>query len=56
MFYDDIICIDEEIIGNIYYKGNLLVIWDYLIENSILDYSDEKNVTNFLIYVSVRCS
>ena len=51
MFYDDIISIDEEITGNIYYKGNLLVIWDYLIEKAILDCIDEKKVINFLIYV-----
>ena len=56
MFYDDIISIDEEITGNIYYKENLLVIWDYLIEKAILDYSDEKKVINFLIYVFIRSS
>ena len=42
MFCDDIIIIDKAMTGNIYYKGNVLVIWDYLIEKAILDYRDEK--------------
>ena len=36
--------------GNIYCKGNLLVIYDYLIEKAILDCINDKNVLNFLIY------
>ena len=56
MFSVAIISIDEEITGNIYCKGNLLVIWDYLFEKAILDCIDEKNVLNFLIYVFVRNS
>ena len=56
MFYDAIISIDKAISGNIYYKGNLLVIWDYLIEKAILDCNNDKNVLNFLIYVFVISS
>ena len=54
MFYDAIISIDREITGNIYHKGNLLVIWDYLIEKTILDFNNVKNPLNFLIYVFIR--
>ena len=53
MFYDGIIIIDEEVTGNIFYKENLLVIWDYLIEKAILDCNNDKNVLNFLIYVFI---
>ena len=56
MFCDAIISIDKAITGNMYYKRNFLVIWDYLIEKTILDYSDEKNVINILIYVSMLSS
>ena len=35
MFCDAIIRIDKEITENIYYKGNLLGIWDYLIEKAV---------------------
>ena len=53
MFCNDIISIDKAITGNIYYKGNLLGIWDYFIEKAILDCNNDKNVLNFLIYVFV---
>ena len=51
MFSDGIIIIDEEVTGNIYYKENLLVIWDYLIEKAILDCNNDKNALNFIICV-----
>ena len=51
MFCDDIIIIHKAMTGNIYYKGNLLAIWDYLIEKAILDCNNDKKVINFLIYV-----
>ena len=53
MLYDAIISIHKAITGNIYYKENLLVIWDYLIEKAILQCNNDKNVLNFLIYVFV---
>ena len=56
MFCVAIIIIHKAMTGNIYYKGNLVVIWDYLIEKATLDYSDEKNVINLLNYVFVRSS
>ena len=56
MFSDAIISIHKVMTGNIFYKGILLVIWDYLIEKAIQDYSDEKKVLNFLIYVFIRSS
>ena len=56
MFYDAIISIDKEITGNIYYKGNLVGIWDYFIEKAILHCNNEKNVPNFLIYVFMQSS
>ena len=56
MFYDAIISIDREITGNIYCKGNLLVIWDYLIEKAILDFNNVKKVLNYLIYVFMLSS
>ena len=56
MFCDAIICIDKAMTGNIFYKGNLLVIWDYLFEKAILDCNNDKNVLNFLIYVFVISS
>ena len=56
MFFDAIISIDKAMTGNIFYKGILLVIWDYLIEKAILDYSDEKKVINFLIYIFMLSS
>ena len=56
MSYDAIIRIDKTMKGNIYYKGNLLGIWDYLIEKAILDCISDKNVLNFLIYVFIRSS
>ena len=56
MFCDDIIGIHKAMTGNIFYKGNLLVIWVYLIEKAILDCINDKNVLNFLIYVFVRSS
>ena len=49
MSCDVIISIDKAISGNIYYKGNLLVIWDYFIEKAILDCIHDKNILNFLI-------
>ena len=54
MFYNAIISIHKAITENIYYKGNLLVIWDYFIEKAILHYNNDKNVLNFLIYVFIR--
>ena len=56
MFCDGIISIDREITVNIYYKGNLLVIWDYLFEKALLDCINDKNVLNFLIYVFMLSS
>ena len=56
MFCYAIVSIDLPMSGNIYYKGNLLVIWDYLIEKAIWDCIDDKNVLNFLIYVFIRSS
>ena len=56
MSCDDIIGIDKAMTGNIYYKGNLLVIWDYFIEKAILDCINEKNVINLLIYVFIISS
>ena len=56
MFYDAIISIDREITGNIYCKGNLLVTLDYLIEKAILDFNNDKNVLNYLIYVFIKSS
>ena len=56
MFHDAIISIHKVITGNIYYKGNLLVIWDYLIKNAILDCIKWKNILNFLIYVFIISS
>ena len=56
MFCDGIISIDKAMKGNIYCKGNLLVIWDYLIEKAILDCINDKNVLNFLIYVFMLSS
>ena len=56
MFFDDIISIHKAMTGNIFYKGNLLVIWDYIFEKAIWDYSDEKNLLNYLIYVFIRRS
>ena len=56
MFCDAIIGIDKVITGNIYYKRNLLVIWDYLIEKAILDCINDKNVLNILIYVFIISS
>ena len=56
MSCDAIISIDKAITGNIYYKRNVLVILDYLIEKAILDCNNEKKVLNFLIYVFVRSS
>ena len=50
MFFDAIISIHKVMTGNIYCKGNLLVICDYLIEKAILDCINDKNVLNFLIY------
>ena len=50
MFSDAIISIDLPMTGNIFYIGNLLVIWDYLIEKAILDCNNDKNVLNFLIF------
>ena len=40
--------------GNIYCRGNLLVILDYLIEKALLDWVEKKNVLNFLIYVFIH--
>ena len=40
-----IISIDKAMIVPIYYKGNLLVIWDYFIEKAILDCINEKKST-----------
>ena len=54
MFCDAIISIDKSITGNIYCKGNLLVICDYLIEKTILDCINDKNPLNYLIYVFIR--
>ena len=54
MFYDAIISIRKGMTGNIYYKGNLLVIWDYLFGKAILYFKNDNNVLNFLIYVSIR--
>ena len=56
MFYDAIISIDREITGNIYSKENLLVIYDYPIEKAILDFNNDKNVLNYLIYVFIKSS
>ena len=56
MFCDAIISIDKAMTGNIYCKGNLLVIWDYLIEKIILDFNNDKNVLNYLIYVFIKSS
>ena len=56
MFCVAIIIIHKAMTGNIYYKGNLLVIWDYLIEKATLDCNNEKNVINLLNYVFVRSS
>ena len=53
---DGIISIDKDITENIYYKGNLLVIWDYLIEKAILHCNNDKIVLNFLIYVFMLSS
>ena len=55
MFCDAIISIHKAMTGNIYYKGNLLAIWDYLIEKAILDSINDKNVLNYLIYVFIIC-
>ena len=49
MFYNAIISIDKAITGNIYYRGNLLVISEYIIEKAILHCINDKNVPNFLI-------
>ena len=54
MSYDAIIRIDKTMKGNIYYKGNLLGIWDYLIEKAVLHSNFDKIVLNFLIYVFIR--
>ena len=56
MFCYAIISIDKSMTWNIYYKGNLLVICDYLFEKAILDCIDDKKVINFLIYVFVGSS
>ena len=56
MLYDAIISIHKAITGNIYYKENLLVIWDYLIEKAILHCNNDKNVLNFLNYVFLLSS
>ena len=56
MSCDAIIIIDKVMTENIYYKRNLLVVWDYLIEKATLDCIDDKNVINFLIYVLIRSS
>ena len=39
---DAIISIDKEMTGNIYYNGNLLVIWDYLMAKGTLDCNNDK--------------
>ena len=54
MSCDGIISIDKAITGNIYYKRNVLVILGNVIEKAILDCNNDKNVLNFLIYVSIR--
>ena len=36
MFSDGIIIIHKAMTGNIYYKGNLLAIWDYIIEKTYI--------------------
>ena len=56
MFYDAIISIHKAITGNIYYKENLLVIWDYFIQKAILHCDNDKNLQNFLIYVFMLSS
>ena len=56
MFCDAIISIHKAMTGNIYHKGNLLVIWYYLIEKAIVDFNNVKKVLNYLIYVFIRSS
>ena len=56
MFCVAIISIDKEMKGYIYNNGNLLVVWDYLIDKAILNWVNDKYVLNFLIYVFIRSS
>ena len=56
MFGDTIIIIDKAMTGNIYYKEISQGTWYYVIGKILFDYIEDKNVLNFLIYISMLIS